>query len=395
MTDETIEKLEKSRDDRGFWLAATAITLLSVVGLYLCVYEWQTDDPLIKEIRAALISAFATTAFFSVLFSVLSRTDYVGSLRRALTVVLGGDAHLFEKFSPQVRQAFVSNSLSATLGSEIGGAVFSDLVQPLTAATAGYRRKYKYDVAFLDSLPKIAIKDGSSERLRAIHDKIVGREKEYVWVREYFQYERFVPSQGGTYKGGYNICFAINREAPQLFLGEDVIFFREVIELDDEARGLLVSLTEGELHDFVADVLQLKVVEFATRTPVRFHVRLFQSEEFGAVISVVTEAFAKVEGAEGLAISFVVPQFRAAPWFVVSMPQPTHNAEITFRRSPTMHRMVPVRFLPNINPQRISQRWIDGSDTEPDGVEFRVSGWSFPTSGVIFTWRYPENSTTS
>ena len=57
-----------------------------------------------------------------------------------------------------------------------------------------------------------------------------------------------------------------------------------------------------------------------------------------------------------------------------------------------MTQLEPVLFMSNLQPGKIAvERYPKGS-TDPDECEVTVDGWTFPTSGVMFTWRYRNSA---
>ncbi|MEL6243962.1 MAG: hypothetical protein AAFQ85_01265 [Pseudomonadota bacterium] len=387
MQDKKVEQLERQKENLTFWLVAIVTTMISFVGLYVCVYHWKTDDQFLREVRQALIGAFATTGFFGVFFSVLSRTDYVGVIRRAIIALAGGDPEILKKFSPRVRSLFVANSLKATLGQDVGSAVYSSLVKPLMSNSAGYRREHRYHAKFSDEMPQFESLNPTSNAVKKVVELLNDNQGEYLWVSEHFQYERYIASEDLTYKGEFNICFAMNRDAPQVHL-LGVVFFRGILELDEQLSNHLADMNESEIEEFVRTVLCLRVVEFRTKTPLKYRVREVRSSEFGIVYVVTSESFGHIESARGISITFMSPHHRSIPSFAMMLPQPTENAEIHFERARSMKRIIPVQFLPNIDQSRIQRTEYTDFNGEISAFKINVDGWAFPVSGIVFNWRY-------
>lgn len=362
-----------------FWI----IAFLGTVGFLL----WRPGDrapEVLRTIDNVGLETFAGMVLFGVIYAWLTREDYDAIIQQALVLTLGGNEQLFKNLDLSVRKSFVGATLGATLGRETGGAVFDEVVNPLMTATTPYRHNFRYEITCLDTPPGPLT--NADAALAKLHGEIANSPR-YFWLEQKVAYDwrRPMGKERLPFAGPFVIGLAFDERRLENLMGNDNVFFREVIKLEPAQRDAILHLDNAALKAFIKQTLEFKVSARVGGGEVDYEVKIDSQPGLSPIISLVTAELDDVATKCGIEISFRMPQLREITRFVVALPQPTQNPRITFTRAAHMTRLEPVRYMSRIRSGGIEEHPHDASD-DPAGFTIAATGWTFPTSGVMFVW---------
>ena len=368
------------------WLIAYflgACLLLSLLNIYADRIDSLFGSA--KELREEVQHAIVLVLVFYIFYHTATTISFVNHIKDAVVDLLAANKSMFENLSTEVRERYVANSIESTLGDEFGTAIVTDIVRPYLLDQIPSRKKFEYDIEALENVP--TFENLKSPKCLALVEKLVPP-KGYLWLNQICKYVPHDAKSRLPIKGPYVLAVAFDKIELQRLLPQHTIFFREIIEMEKELKDIAFQFSDEDANEFVREVMRLSISELAGgHLPIEYSVTAVNRASRQLYIQITTIA-SKTGDASGAAISFNLPQSREAPWFVTSLPQPCENPIISFRRNSQMTQLEPVLFLSNFQEKKIDlEPYPPGSD---DPVKFKVTvdGWTFPTNGVMFTWRY-------
>jgi hypothetical protein len=369
--------------------------LLFIVWLILLFKgEWiDAQGAVAEDLRDQLQHVILLVLIFYLVYDTVTTTAFVNHIRDTvlgkIVDLLAGNRAMFDNLSAATKERYVVNSIQSTLGDEFGNAVIDEIVRPHLRRLVPYRKNFRYKIAALEIAPNFA--GIAHENCRKMIQKLTP-ENGYFWLNQYFRYSRRGSHLPGPEKGPFLLAITFDSFELQQLLPQHDMFFREIIEFDDELKAIAKNFSKDEADEFVRKVLGLAVSEIAgLERSVEYQVTVENPGSQKLFIKITTSQLPEDSISGGIAISFNTPKSSEAPWFITSLPQPCERPVISFRKNAHMTQLEPVLFMSNLQPGKIAvERYPKGS-TDPDECEVTVDGWTFPTNGVMFTWRYRGN----
>jgi hypothetical protein len=363
-----------------------------VVLLFLLTNNAEYIDSLSHghELRDAAVHGVVLVLIFYIFFHLVTTVSFLNHIENTFVSVLAADQSMFEHLSTSTKERYVTNSLQSTLGDTFGKAVVSDIISPYLRGRVPHRIQFEYNIEVLDDVPPFA--GLNSERCKALIGKLTP-ENGYLWLNQTCRYIPVNPASSNPFKGPYIIAITFDKIELQRLMPKHLIYFREIIEMERGLKDIALRFTHADADEFIKKVLRLSISEIAGGQPaVSYDVEVKNSASASLYIQITAKELPPKGNSNGIIVSFNSPQSREAPWFVTSLPQPCFKPIISFRRNSQMTRLEPVFFLSNFQEEKVrAESRPPGSE---DPVEFRVAvdGWTFPTNGIMFTWRYKRDA---
>ena len=397
----TIQEIEEERELAKTSRKATLIWCASFVTYFIIAIIFPLIDPTAPagnqapqwlpaakaamwyEIRITVGNGLITIFTVTILYDIITRTNHTKVFERALTNVIGGNSSILDALSADSKRMFVKNSVESVLGEDTGGALFSDLIKPLMDSGAGYRRNYKYEIEILANEDRPDMKSSPLRLKKAILDS------KYNWVQESIEYQLFDPESDSDLKlnGPFSIVLTFDKDSLDTFIRRDDIFFRSLIELDEQDRDILFSLSDAEIREFVLGTMGLSCRN--AHTGAILALEKFDIDRTSGktpVVKILTGQFENESEKNYLRVDLVYPHYKSITHFTVLLPQPSNKPKIRFKVSREQKNLSKVLYFSNIPDERIK---IDSLKTgnNLNGYYIEINdGWVFPTSGVTFAW---------
>lgn len=344
---------------------------------------------LLYEFRLALGGALVTFFAFTFVFDRFMKSDARDELQLILTRLFTGNRQILKFLNARTREIFVQNALMASLGDLVGQAVFKNAVDPLIGENIRFQRHYKYDVTMLEDneFPT----DSTCEVLK------IFPETKYRWIIENIEYQSFDPKTDEVFDGPFNVAIVFDKNLLPTVFGDEDIYFRCLVELDDEAKTELISgegilkFSNDEIEYFVRSTLGFKAFERQASNELAFTVSLKSGlkDVLGnnqPAIIVKIEKLNSIQNENRPQIYFRYPHFRSATHFTMTLPQPCENPRFCFTGSNDVHDVNPIYYITSRESGGLS-RDPTPFGQKPERVSVSATGWVFPTSGITFTWK--------
>jgi hypothetical protein len=360
-----------------------AIEIGAIGILWFSIEKWPAllpDTEFWKVLRDTVIHISALVAVFYAIFEFWTRKDFAKLVELGILKVFRGNEQVFKSLSIDLRRRFVENSINATMGNKIGNVIFTEIVDPYFRSFAPYRRECEYQIDMLPSWPDFGSLNTEAGKKLASSFKTAGK---YLWLTEKIQYQSWDPKSDSAFRGPFVICLTFDKLTLQRLLQKNDIFFREIIELETDLADVIAKASKEEAEELVKEIFCVKICEMhREEVSVRYSVQLASDDAGKKYLEITTPKLPKASPANGICISFNIPQFKEVTWYIATLPQLCDHPKITFRGNSEISRLEPVYFLSNIEPEKVR--------TEEFNLKYTVffDGWTFPTSGVMFTWRH-------
>ena len=365
--------------------------LLCIIALFcLTTFPQQIDRWIGSEIREALNHAFVLILVFYIFFHFTTTAAFINDVKMTFVNVLSADRSLFDNLGKEVKGRYVANSIQSAVGDTFGQAIVSDIIDPYLKQHVPNRNNFIYRIEALDTPPTFGVLE--TEGCKKLVERLTA-ENGYLWLRQRCGYSPIRADSGRPDRREFIIAFTFDKIQLQHLLPKHEIFFREIIEMEKELKQVALQFTEVEAREFIEKVLGLSVVESSgnPRSPLEYSVSVEKDRATLELYIKIKTRLPKGSKSAGIELEFNFPQSREAPWFVSSLPQPCFKPTISFRRNEQMTRLEPVLFLSSFEEKKvITKKFPDNSD-DPKFYEVTVDGWTFPTNGIMFTWRYKNS----
>ncbi len=299
----------------------------------------------------------------------------------------GAEQEIFSQLPDDEKRRIVRKSVVNILGEEYGSVLFDEILAPYLNREINYRDKFQYHISCDDVISDIDPNAASDDFVK---DFINFTQKEHLWVSQKLGYTRF--SSAETNEVPHLVArFAFSQDQLNQFIVTDELFFREIIRVPVEARKLLMGLDEQQLGRLFHAVFGLSVRSPNGKTKLKHSVHWASDDGGQKYVEVRIENPGASYQGSGCQLQFTLPHRISENEFLVTMPVPTSaGAEISFEKSPSMRRL---SFIPFISSFRRKNYKVAYSPQAPDSVEgpdaitIQMTGWSFPTSGLVFVWK--------
>jgi hypothetical protein len=292
--------------------------------------------------------------------------------------VLSGQEKIFESLDAATKRKFVLSSLKTTVGHELGTAAYSEIIAPYFDR-ALFRSELKYIINAIDGLPSFREAQTSSCKDLIQSFRTVERDA-YLWFDQIVEYKLVDAKTHKPIGGEFVICMTFDQMTLQSLLRDQAIFYREVIELEGPLAAFPKSLDAAAAEDFIRNILMLGLSEGDARGgSLQYKVSL-EATDGKPFIQIAAKL--PPHSSNKVRLSFYYPRAKDAPWFIASLPQACYRPEISFSANARMTKVEPVYFLSSLRSNTIDAR------QGHDNFNITFLGWTFPTSGVMFTWRY-------
>jgi hypothetical protein len=369
---------------RLVWIAILAATYAAII--FVCVYlwplmyHWVPKYELLETMRLSVEHAATLVLIFYLVFEYATKASFVEQIKHSLINVLSAQERVFESLDAGTKRRFVSNSLKTTIGHDLGAATYSEIIAPYFDR-AHYRSELKYIIRAIEGVPPF--NEQTTQICKNLVDSFRTTQlNAYLWFDQSVEYKLIDAKTNKSVGGQFVICMTFDQMTLQKLFGDQRIFFREVIELDAPLSDFAQSLDTTAADDFIRNVLKLRLREGDGRPGDLTYVVALETDdaEGKSFIQITTKLPAN--SSNKLRLSFFYPRSKDAPWFIASLPQACFRPQISFSANTKMTKVEPIYFLSNLRPNNIDPG--EGHDS----FNITLLGWTFPTSGVMFTWRH-------
>lgn len=371
-----------------FLWAALAIKLGWLADFGIDYREQIEDRRWLQLMLDALISGLPIVIVLDVFLKWNQLKQVNSTIIGTLLKIYGGaEQEIFSQLPDDEKQRIVRKSVVNILGNEYGSVLFDEILAPYLDKEINYRDSFQYHIACNDSL-KIA--DNKVANSNVVREFLALTRDDYIWVSQSLTYTRFSATDNKQIP--HLIArFTFSQDQLNQFIVTDELFFREIIRVPERVSTLLTQMSEKQLREFLRDVLGFRVFSpdgvTALSHTAHWIVDHSTHEKFIEIrIANPTNAY---QGS-GCRLEFTLPHDKFEKEFLVTMPVPTKSgAEVSFTKSPSMKNLSYIPFISSFRHKNYeaTHHTATPSDSDgPDTINIRLTGWSFPTSGMVFVW---------
>lgn len=373
------------------WTANVALLLGSelVAQRAAGLTDYITRTPWVLELVEALIGGFAITIVLGVFlkWDEIKRVD--SAITRTLVAIYGGaEREIFSQLPDAEKQRIVRKSVVNILGDEYGSVLFDEILAPYLDREINYRDNFQYSIVCRDALPIATGKATSTDSAKEFISLTKG---EFIWVSQSLAYTRSSATDDKEIPHLY-ARFTFSQDQLNQFIVTDELFFREIIRVPESVRNLLYNMNERHIGEFFREILGFRVFSADGLTALNYSTHWIEDhstrEKF---IEFRIDNPSNAYRGSGCRLEFTLPHHKTEKEFLVTIPVPTKSgAEISFTRSPSMRMLSYIPFFSSFRQQNyeaVPSTLTPGDINGPETIKLHLTGWSFPTSGMVFVWK--------
>lgn len=390
MTSDRGDETHRSRPSASDRLYISLIVTLILAGgiLYLLVdSSIKQHYPHLAELLNIVEGALLTFVMTTFLFEFYTKKNFDEQIEKAIAISLSDhvDPYLSSmlRLDEQRRMNFIEKAIlrvgGSLMGDFAGKLLWDDLISRYIQKRSGFRTKFRYNIEITEctrSDPIAATLEHLAPKIDI--DKFCARN----WVcRQELRYHK----EGGIVNADGKVIaiFTLNEHEIYKYMPMGDIYFRDPMTLSDELRRLLNEVSNAELAKWVREGWQFEAVCQSDSLDYTVEVT---GEPGKKVIRVVIDPRREMGPDQLVTLSFYVPHTKSEPDYLVMLPEPIDSPEINFTIKLPGMKARDFVFFGSTQPALIERF---AKDTR---IKVSGSGWTFPTSGVLFAWSGNDDS---
>lgn len=310
---------------------------------------------ILKTVADNLIGILPPLIIFNFAYEYFTKIYVSEEISENIAETMMSNTDVIDRFNNEAKKDFVAATLNSMLKKEKGEVVYN-IVQPYIDFEFNIRRNFKYFISVDEQKSRSPFFAGA----------------DYYSVTERLAYTK-VFSNDNPFNNVFRLGFFVEEAELDEKLKTDNYLFRENLQIKPQDLAKLSGLADEEKLTFIRNQLALKVLINKTEASITEA----SIGEDGIDLVYETEHLNLTEVL--VEIYFVMPQLKSKNKFLVSIPEPTCNVDISFCYP---REYLNVTVIPFLNGEYNSKDAI-----QVDGIRnIELNDWVIPMSGAVFIW---------
>lgn len=231
----------------SFWLAIAFLVLSTVVIVYALINQrtLELKYKVVLDLCYQIMTTIIAILIFGFFYQEYLEQENSQLLKKNIIESMLLNDDVLTLFTKEKKLVFIENIVKSLIGEKYGIVLFDSLIKRYLEQDILYRENYEYNVEINESKKDFKLKDNNN----------ISKETYYLLTQSITYSKHFKAKINPM---DYKIVFAFNEESLNNWFDDQLIFFREVIDITP-LKNCIESYNKSDLQELVQNLLCLKI----------------------------------------------------------------------------------------------------------------------------------------